>query len=123
MVYLGHVVDSEGLHPNPDKVEAVAEALRPRNVQELKSFLGLLTYYDKFLPNLSTILVPLNALLSKDTPWTWNRSTDQAFLAAKQLLISSEVLVHYDPELTPPSLRCICIWSRSCSLTQDARRF
>ena len=70
VIYLGHVVDSEVLHPNPAKVKAVAEAPRLHNVQELKSFLGLLTYYGTFLPNLSTMFAPLNALLSKDTPWT-----------------------------------------------------
>ena len=52
--YLGHKIDAEGLHPLPDKLQAVKAAPTPRNVSELKSYLGLLTYYGKFLPNLST---------------------------------------------------------------------
>ena len=99
VVYLGHKVDSEGLHPNPDKVKAVVEAPRPSNVTELKSFLGLLTYYGRFLPNLSTTLAPLYALLREGTPWKWSRSANEAFLAAKELLTSSDVLVHFDPEM------------------------
>ena len=51
VAYLGYVIDAEGLHPLPDKVQAVQQAPTPRSVTELKSYLGLLTYYGKFLPN------------------------------------------------------------------------
>ena len=57
--YLGHIVDAQGLHPDPDKVRAVEEAPQPCYVSELKSFLGLLIYYSKFLPDLATVLAPL----------------------------------------------------------------
>ena len=60
--YLGHKIDAEGLHPLSDKLQAVKEAPTPRNVSELKSYLGLLTYYGKFLPNLATQLHPLSAV-------------------------------------------------------------
>ena len=69
--YLGHVIDSEGLHPLPEKVEAIRQVPTPNNITELKSYLGLLTYYGKFLPNLSTRLAPLYKLLSKKEPWEW----------------------------------------------------
>ena len=59
LVYLGHKIDVEGLHPVPEKVKAIREAPTPKNVSELKSHLGLLSYYSKFLPNLSTVLAPL----------------------------------------------------------------
>ena len=52
--YLGHMIDAQGLHPLPEKIQAVLEAPIPTNVTELKSYLGLLTYYGKFLPNLGT---------------------------------------------------------------------
>ena len=65
--YLGHKIDAEGLHPLPDKLLAVESASTPRSVSELKSYLGLLTYYGKFLPNLSTHLEPLYRLLAKDS--------------------------------------------------------
>ena len=60
--YLGYRIDSEGLHPLKalkEKVSAITEAPAPKNVAELKAYLGLLTYYSKFLPNRSTALGPL----------------------------------------------------------------
>ena len=56
--YLGYRIDSEGLHPLKEKVSAITEAPAPKNVAELKAYLGLLTYYSKFLPNRSTALAP-----------------------------------------------------------------
>ena len=56
VVYLGHRIDKQGLHPVAEKLQALQEAPRPTNVSELKSYLGLLTYYARFLPNLSTQL-------------------------------------------------------------------
>ena len=57
--YLGYKIDAEGLHPLLGKVRAIEKAPRPRKVSELKAYLGLLTYYGRFLPNLSTVLSPL----------------------------------------------------------------
>ena len=68
--YLGHLIDAEGLHTFTAKVDAIVQASSPRNLQEL-SFLGLLNYYGKFLPNMATILHPLNSLLQKGKPWNW----------------------------------------------------
>lgn len=63
VVYLGHRIDAQGLHPLTEKVKAIQEAPKPNNVSELKAYLGLLSYYSKFLPNLSTTLAPLYSLL------------------------------------------------------------
>ena len=54
--YLGHQVDAEGLHTLDTKVDAIQQAPSPKDVQELHSFLGLVHYYGKFIPNLSTLL-------------------------------------------------------------------
>ena len=97
--YLGHRVDAEGLHTTTEKLEAITKAPAPKNVRELRSFLGLLNYYGKFLPNLATLLHPLNRLLQKDRKWKWSAECDQAFQSAKDALTSSKVLVHYDPAL------------------------
>ena len=61
--YLGHLIDAKGIQALPGKVEAVEKAPTPQNVAELCSFLGLLNYYGKFVPNLATILHPLNCTL------------------------------------------------------------
>jgi hypothetical protein len=95
--YLGHKVDAEGLHTVDAKVEAIREAPAPANVSELKAYLGMLNYYGKFLPNLSTTLAPLHKLLCKEVKWKWGQTQSEAFLESKKLLHSSRVLVHYDP--------------------------
>ena len=97
VVYLGHRIDREGLHPLAEKVKAIKEAPRPRNASELKSYLGLLTYYSKFMPNLSSTLAPLYSLLRSSSHWHWGVRQAKAFKASQQLLTFSEVLVHFDP--------------------------
>ena len=103
--YLGFKIDANGLHPLVEKVEAVRDAPTPRNVQELKAYLGLLTYYSKFLPNMSSVLTPLYQLLRKDAPWHWTKSQEKAFAESKALLVSSRLLVHFNPTL-PLTLAC-----------------
>ena len=87
MEYLGYVIDAQGLHPHPDKVLAIQQAPTPLNVTRLKLYLGLLSYYGKFLPNLSTLLASLYKLLGKDVLWEWSSEQEQAFQASKELLM------------------------------------
>ena len=98
--YLGHIVDRNGLHATPSKVEAITRAPEPRNVQELRSFLGLVNYYGKFISHLSTLSQPLNHLLDNKVPWKWDAECQQAFDSLKSQLASSKALVHYDPALS-----------------------
>ena len=100
--YLGHVIDAKGLHPAADKLKAVREAPTPQNVTELKAYLGLLSYYSKFLPNMAITLAPFYQLLRNNVKWQWTPSEAKAFQASKELLTSDSLLVHYDPtkELT-----------------------
>ena len=103
--YLGHIIDKVGLHPTAEKVLAIREAPRPHNVSELRSFFGIINYYNRFLPNLSTKLAPLYRLLQKSVPWTWGNSENQAFEAAKRALQDNSLLVHFD-EKKPLVLAC-----------------
>ena len=98
VTYLGHVIDDQGIHPDPDKVKAIKEALDPCNLQELRSFLGLINYYNRFLPRLSTTLTPLHELLQKGVRWHWGRKQQIAFKEAKRKL-SHQVLACYDPHV------------------------
>lgn len=97
VMFLGHKVDVTGLHSVHEKVQTIKEAPIPSNVTELKANLRLLNYYNKFLPNLSTTLAPVHNLLKKDTKWQWGEA-QAAFEKSKEMMQSSEVLVHYDPE-------------------------
>ena len=81
-----------------DKVEAITNAPSPTNVSELKSYLGLINYYQKFLPSLSSLLAPLHRLLQKSGRWNWGRKERQAFEESKLFLTSSKLLVHYDDQ-------------------------
>eukprot|EP00118_Oscarella_pearsei_P019662 m.210275 g.210275 ORF g.210275 m.210275 type:complete len:281 (+) comp39743_c0_seq9:3016-3858(+) len=78
---------------------AIQEAPVPTNVQQLRSFLGLVNYYGKFIPNMSTICQPLNALLRQGVKWKWPAEAQQAFIRLREILASDAVLAHYDPEL------------------------
>ena len=98
MEYLGYRIDGSGLHPLPEKVEAIKDAPVPKSVTELKSYLGLLTYY-KFLPNMSSVLAPLYQLLQKNSRWCWTEAEQTAFDQSRNWLTSSNLLVHFDPKL------------------------
>ena len=94
--YLGHRIDAEGLHPLDDRVRAIRDAPTPTSVSELKSYLGMLSYYNKFLPNLSSLLHPLHRLWRKDVPWVWGKFQVKAFVNSKKLLLSSNCLTHFN---------------------------
>ena len=72
------------------------QAKSPTNVTELKSYLGLLTYSGKCLPNLATTLPTLHDLLQKERPWRWTEGCERAFFKSKKQLQDSPLLVHYD---------------------------
>ena len=80
---LGHVLSKEGCAPLPDKVQAINAAKEPKDVSELRTFLGCVNYYGKFLKNLSTILAPLNRLLQDDVPWKWSRDCKEGLPEGK----------------------------------------
>ena len=95
LVYLGGKIDRDGLHPTDEKVRAIQNAPHPTNVKENGAWLGLLNYYGRLLCSLSTILAPLHVLLRKETKWQWGKYQNEAFVAAKNLLQSDSLLVHY----------------------------
>lgn len=99
ITFLGHCMDAEGIHATADKLDAIVKAPAPENVQQLRSFLGLINYYGKFIPNAATILHPLNRLLCKDAKWKRTRDCQKSFELAKEKLTSSSVLKHYNPSL------------------------
>ncbi|XP_056144368.1 uncharacterized protein K02A2.6-like [Lampris incognitus] len=103
--YLGHIIDAAGLHKSPEKERAVVEAPAPTNVSQLRSLLGMINYYGRFIPDLATILQPLNSLLHKGKKWQGTTACEAAFRKVKELMVSQKVLTHYNPEL-PLRLAC-----------------
>ena len=96
--YLGHQISADGLRPTKDKVEAIVNAPTPTSVTQLRSFLGMINYYGKFLSNVSTLLAPLYKLLQAKQKWTWGVEQEKAFKEAKTQLVSQQLLVHFDPD-------------------------
>ena len=72
--YLGHLIDQFRHHPLQEKVKAIKEAPSSKNVSELKSYLGFLTYYSKVLPNMGDVLALQYKLFRKDVQWQWTES-------------------------------------------------
>nr|XP_034833643.1 uncharacterized protein K02A2.6-like [Maniola hyperantus] len=94
--FLGFVINGEGIHPAPSKVEAVLKTPEPKSVQELQAFLGLYNFYERFIPHKATLLEPLHRLLDKSQKWRWTEREQEAFSKAKQMLTFNTTLVHYD---------------------------
>lgn len=80
-------------------MEAILNCECPKNVSELKSFLGMIGFYRCFVPNTSSILDPLHLLLKKGEKWKWGQEQQEAFNKIKYELASDRVLAHYDPDL------------------------
>ena len=77
--FCGHLINADGLHKSQEKIKAVSEAPTPQNVSQLRAFLGLINYYNRFLPNLSSVMAPLHQLLRKQTRWNWTGDCSMAF--------------------------------------------
>ncbi|XP_058170027.1 uncharacterized protein K02A2.6-like [Anopheles ziemanni] len=95
--YLGFIVDSQGLRPNPEKIAVIHELPAPRNVSEVRSFLGAVNYYGKFVPKMRDLRYPLDVLLKNESQFEWTRECEDAFRKFKEILASDLLLTHYDP--------------------------
>ncbi|XP_064464136.1 uncharacterized protein K02A2.6-like [Ornithodoros turicata] len=95
--YLGHIVDADGFRPSPKKVSAILNMPPPNQVSELRSFLGMVQHYGKYLEGHADVCSPLNDLLKKGASWCWTSACVEAFESIKSMLASAKVLTHYDP--------------------------
>lgn len=90
--YLGHVVSSKGIRPDPAKVEKVTSYTIPTNVSEVHRFLGLASYYRRFIPNFSKVASPLHALTKKNVEFLWTTECGNVFEQLKKALVTAPVL-------------------------------
>ena len=91
--YLGYVISAEGMSTDSDKIRAVREFPVPHDVRTLRSFLGLASYYRRFVPNFSVVARPLHALTKKEVLFDWTESCQRLFEKLKELLTTSPILV------------------------------
>ena len=94
--FLGHLVSEEGIQCDPKKLSRVKDWPTPKNVSEVRSFLGLAGYYRKFINNFSTLAGPLVELTQKDVPFTWSARQEFSMQELKKSLLTAPVLAYPD---------------------------
>lgn len=139
LVFMGHLLSARGIGPEHEKVRAVREARQ--SASEVRSFLGLVNFSSRFIPNLLTVAEPLRRLTRKDVPFVWESEQEQAFQELKRRLENTETLGYFEStaetklitDASPVGLgavliqeikgenRVICYISRS--LTDTERRY
>ena len=92
--YLGHIITREGLKTNPRLIGAVKDFPSPRNVHDMRRFVGLASYYRRFIHNFPRIAFPLHYLTKKDAQWLWTPQCESAFQQLKSLLTTAPVLAY-----------------------------
>jgi len=96
--YLGHIITDNGVRPDPQKITAVKNFPVPRNLRNVRQFLGLAGYYRRFIPNFSGIAKPLSELMKKDKKFVWDTNTQHAFDTLCDLLCKEPILQFPDFE-------------------------
>ena len=102
LAFLGHIVSAKGILPDPAKVDKVKNFAKPTNLTELRGFIGLASYYHRFIQDFATIVEPMNHLLRKDIPYIWNEDCQKAFETLKEKLTTAPILIY--PDFTKPFL-------------------
>lgn len=101
---LGHQVTSEGIRPDPSKLAAILEFPSPATypphlrLTTLRSFLGIVSYYRRFVEHFASIATPLYRRLKKKAQWTWGNEEETAFQQLKSVLVSAPLLAHHEAE-------------------------
>ena len=90
--YLGMLVNRDGFRPDPDKIEPVINFPVPKNLKQLRRFMGMASWHRKFLKDFATIAEPLTALTKKDRQYEWGDVQEEAFEKIKALIASAPVL-------------------------------
>ncbi|XP_058449428.1 uncharacterized protein K02A2.6-like [Malaya genurostris] len=97
VTFMGHELSPEGILPMEDKLGAIRRFRKPDNISEMRSFLGLVTYVGKFIPNLSAITAPLRQMIKKGTKYEWSTDKTRAFEKVKAAISDPQHLGYYNP--------------------------
>ena len=94
---MGHILSSNGLFPEPEKVDSTLNMKPPSNTSEVRSFLGVVTYCGKFIPNFATITGTLRQLTRQKADFVWNGEQESAFSKVKTFISKAPVLLYFHP--------------------------
>ena len=97
---MGRIVDIKGTRADPDKIATVQALPAPENINQLRSYLGAVTYYSQFIPTMRKLRAPMDNLLRKDVKWFWSKSCQEYFDGFKSALSETTTLVHYNPNIS-----------------------
>lgn len=95
--YLGYIIDADGLHKDRSKVNAITSMPNPKTTTEIRAFCGMVNYYSRFMPNLSSVLKPLYDLTGAKEV-VWSTECTEAVEKVKKLITSDIILAHFDPD-------------------------
>ena len=121
VAFLGHVLSENGVAVDPSKVQDVLNWVQPKNVTDIRSFLGLAGYYRRFIENFSKIAKPMTELLKQGSVFEWSSECESAFQTLKKLLTTAPVLAQPDVD---KGFDVYCDASRiglGCVLMQEGR--
>lgn len=107
--FLGHIFSEKGIQIDKNKIKAIENMEEPKNKKDLERFLGMMTYVQKFVPNMSQLAVPLRELLKKDCNWYWGETQTKAYNVLKCALTSEPLLQYFDP-------------NKKCTISVDASK-
>ena len=96
VTFLGHVLSPEGIKPNPDKVEVIKSYPKPKNLKQVRGFLGLTGFYRKYIKHYAIIAQPLYNLTKKDVTFKWSDECQEAFDKLKNHITSESILAFPD---------------------------
>lgn len=94
--YLGHVISAEGVQSDPRNIAVIEKFPRPKKIEEIKRFLGMASYYRKYISNFAKIAQPMNALLKKNANFVWSDRCENSFTQLKKALMSKPILCFPD---------------------------
>jgi hypothetical protein len=96
--YLGHVISTEGVAVDLEKIRAILEWLVPKDVEDIRSFMGITGYYRRFIEGFSKIAYPITSLQKKGTKFNWSQKCQDSFNKLKELLTTAPILKVADPK-------------------------
>ena len=90
---MGHIISKDGIRMDPEKLKIIEEWIQPRNLHELRSFIGMCSYYRRFIEKFSILAKPLHDLTKKNVKFQWTAKENEAFKKLKEKPMTKPVLV------------------------------